>query len=94
MPERFELRNETAASVTVAVTIEADDRTVLDESYSVPGNGGASKPWPKVEATTYTVSAETATDDSAFTFDLSDWKERNTPLVVLTKNGVEVFVGE
>jgi hypothetical protein len=92
VPKKFEIQNKTSSSITVDIQIEADNKIVLDESYRIPANDSIDKPWPQAEATTYTIAAIALNDESAFTFDPSDWKQRHTPIVLITENGVEVFV--
>lgn len=91
-PKKFKIENETASPQTVRIQIEADDQIILTESYEVPARRTIREQWPDADATTYTISASTADDEHAFTFDPADWKKRHTPLVFISQNGVEVFI--
>lgn len=91
-PRKFEIQNDSNISATIEVRIDASGEQVLQGSYMVPAGETVTKSWPGSDVETYKITVTGMSDESIYGFDPADWGKRHTPLILITEDGVEVFI--
>ena len=102
VPRSYQVRNESAGSVTLRVSVFAVrggasgkviHETLSSRTFELPSGETKTVPWPGDDAETYRVEAKLDEERwSALSFSPSDWHRRHRPVVRASEEGVGVFV--